>query len=202
MIPHIQHISPTKPRHLFEVVEKALVNTNTYSLTPARRSHRFNVRPIYDSRAWLDQPGLASATYDYQRPGQGRDETQNMLTETGFWNLVRLVVRVMKFGFIHFAPPCGLMVFISVAIHRRSPTNPWGDVARKCVTPCAAITAFSKPRTPDSFTSSVVLCSKVLMLKSSIPQKFRELFSVSNIGEKGKHSEHECPLAVPFSNVS
>jgi len=82
-------------------------------------------------RAYHEQ-GLQCESYDRWATDEYNPK-EDILTKDGFWTLMALCCRVIRFGVIHWGPPCGMWVFWTISIHARSRLAPWGNHKRKLV---------------------------------------------------------------------
>ncbi len=72
--------------------------------------------------------GLTSDTFEVLK-----NPKQNLLTKAGFFLLMDMILSITSGGILFAGPPCGLFVFISSSVHKRSASRPYGDEGNRNV---------------------------------------------------------------------
>ena len=60
-------------------------------------------------------------------------EDQDVTTQEGFFLALNIILALVEGGLILLGPPCGLWVFMSKSVHKRTKRNPFGDLGREVV---------------------------------------------------------------------
>ncbi|CAE7195751.1 unnamed protein product [Symbiodinium sp. CCMP2456] len=85
------------------------------------------VATITDETHWRDDASTAvirmRSTYDIQ----ASPLEENILSTTGFLNLLKKTLRIQPGGLLWAGHPCCNMIFMSQSVHQRSCTSPWGN---------------------------------------------------------------------------
>ena len=85
------------------------------------------IRSCRMSKAF-QKDGAKTVAYDIMH-----DPGMDIVTETGFYVLLGLLLRLMPSSFTMWAPPCSVFIFLTSSLHERHRFGPWGNLAHYVV---------------------------------------------------------------------
>ena len=91
-------------------------------------SGRGMIREVYTDH------GLNAMGFDAFEGNIYREE-DDIITHDGFWQIVKYLSLLTRYGLAILGPPCGLWVFLTSSLHRRSEGHPWGNYQRRAAPP-------------------------------------------------------------------
>lgn len=74
------------------------------------------------------QVAAAAAGLTFERFDTVLDAAHNILTRSGLVLVLSMVMRVKENGLLVLGPPCGMWVFMSQSVHKRTRRQPEGDI--------------------------------------------------------------------------
>ena len=79
------------------------------------------------------EQGLGALGFDRHSMDGTYHPEYDIVTHDGFWNIVRMIWTVMRYGLVHWGPPCGMFVWLSLGFSGRTKLWPWGNWKRRQV---------------------------------------------------------------------